>query len=112
MKNHIEEYFSQKETQAGNELFRIDDKNADIKSECTNEEVRLITVLEMNDDFLESRGLKRMYEKYYYRFLRLQVSLDRKGRKEYVDINKKDNTDETIAKFGNMNNLLNPRVAK
>jgi hypothetical protein len=105
MDNHVEEYFVQKETQAGNELFRVDNINVDIKSQVSEAELRLITILMMNDDFLSSRGIPRMFDKYYYRFLRLKVSLDRQGRKEYVDINKRDNSDDTIKKLGQLDSL-------
>lgn len=104
--NHVQEYFANTETQLGNELFRIDESNSDIKSEVTNEELRFINVLMMNDDFLESKGLKRIFEPYYKRFLRLKVSLDRKGRTEYVDINKRDNSDDTLKKFGSLGATL------
>lgn len=98
-KNHVDEYFSESEKQLGNELFRIDDTNSDIKSEVTEEELRLINVLMTNDDYLERNGLGRPFQNYYKRFLRLKVSLNRKGRMEYVDINKRDNTDEALTKL-------------
>ena len=109
MDNHIEEYFSNNERQPGNELFRVDDTNSDIKSEVSEEELRLINVLKMNDSFLINKGLKPVFINYYKHFLRLKVSLDRKGRSEYVAINRKDNTDELINKFGNLSNFVTSR---
>lgn len=104
--NHIEEYFSKNETQLGNELFRIDNKNLPAKTELTDDETKLITVLKMNDDFLEHQGLIRFYEKYYNNFMHLRVSKDRKGRTEYVDIHRKDNSDSTLNKLQNIKNIM------
>ena len=104
--NHVEEYFSKNETNKGSELFRIDDTNSDIKSELTEEEIRHVNTLMLNDDFLERRNLKPVFVNYYRRFLRLKVSLDRKGRGEYVQINRADNSDETIAKIGNLSSFI------
>lgn len=104
--NHIEEYFSKNETQLGNELFRIDEKNIPGKTELSDDETKLITVLKMNDDFLESHGLTPFYKKYYNNFMHLRVSKDRKGRTEYVDIHRKDNSDSTLNKLQNIKNIM------
>ena len=109
MKNHVEEYFNQIETGGGTELFRVSDENSDIKSEVSEQELRDINVLKMNDKFLESRGLKPVFINYYRHFLRLKISLKRQGRSEYVDVNRRDNSDDTISKMGNLSNMLNVR---
>jgi hypothetical protein len=104
--NHIEEYFSKNETQLGNELFRIDNKNLPSKTELSDDETKLVTVLKMNDAFLESKGLTPFYEKYYNNFMHLRVSKERKGRTEYVDIHRKDNSTDTINKLGGIKNIM------
>jgi len=109
MQNHVEEYFLDKEMSAGSELFKVTDDNSDIKSEVTEQELRLINVLKMNDNFLASKGLKPAFMNYYRYFLRLKVSLNRQGRKEYVDINKVDTSGDTIEKMGAFSNYLNSR---
>ena len=109
MDNPIEEYFTQKETQAGTELFRIDDKNVDIKTEVSAEELRLVTVLIADDLFLLKQGLSPVFKNYTQQFLRLMISLERKGRGEYVKINQKDNSDDLINKVGNLDNMLRSR---
>lgn len=105
-KNHIEEYFSKNETQLGNELFRIDEKNIPSKTEISDDETKLITVLKMNDDFLDSIGLNPFYKRYYNNFMHLRVSKDRKGRTEYVDIHRKDNSDSTLNKLQNIKTIM------
>jgi len=110
--NHIEEYFSKNETQLGNELFRIDNKNLPSKTELTDDETKLVTVLKMNDNFLESRGLNPFYQSYYNNFMHLRVSKDRKGRAEYVDIHRKDNSDSTLNKLQNIKNIMGQGSAK
>ncbi len=104
--NHIEEYFSKNETQLGNELFRIDNKNLPSKTELTDDETKLITVLKMNDIFLESKGLVPIYMQYYNNFMHLRISKDRKGRTEYVDIHRKDNSDSTLNKLQNIKTIM------
>ena len=106
MPNRIEEYFSKNETQLGNELFRLDEKNLPGKTELSDDEMKLITVLKFNDDFLQSKGLTPYYKKYYDNFMHLRVSKDRKGRTEYVDIHRKDNSESTINKLGGIKNLM------
>lgn len=107
--NPIQDFFSDKESGSGTELFRVSEENVDIKTEVTATEARLVNVLMSNDDFLESKGIRRVYKNYYSRFLRLQISLDRKGRSEFVQINRKDNSDDTISKLGNLQNVLGAR---
>lgn len=109
MKNHIEEFFSDQEKGSGTELFRVDDSNSDIKSEVTEGELRLINVLKMNDDYLKRNGLRPLFSMYYKNFLRLKISLERKGRGEFVAVNRRDNSDETIAKFGALGNIMNAK---
>lgn len=107
--NHIEEYFSKNENLKGNDLFRIDDKNVDLKTELTENETRFINTLKLNDDFLERQGLIPIYKNYYKNLLRLLVSKERKGRREYVEVHTKDNSDDVISKFGNLSNISNVR---
>jgi hypothetical protein len=104
--NHIEEYFSKNETQLGNELFRIDAKNLPSKTDISDDETKLITVLKMNDSCLESKGLTPFYMQYYNNFMHLRVSKDRKGRTEYVDIHRKDNSDSTLNKLQNIKTIM------
>jgi len=105
-KQPIQEYFSDNEKGSGTELFRVTDDNSDIKSEVSEQELRYINVLMINDDFLKARGILPLYQNFYRRFLRLKVSLERKGRREFVEIHRHDNTDETISKMGNFANAL------
>lgn len=60
----------------------------------------------MNDIFLDSKGLVPIYQQYYNNFMHLRVSKDRKGRSEYVDIHRKDNSDSTLNKLNNFKNIL------
>lgn len=106
MPNHVQEFFSQTEREVGSELFRINDSNSDLKSELSEEEIRLIDVLKSNDDHLEELGIGAVFTIYYKNFLRLKVSLQRKGRGEYVDVHKKDNSDTTISRFSNLKTIL------
>lgn len=70
------------------ELFKGNDDFIDQMSEVTHDEVRSLTALMVNDEFLESLGIGPVFDVYVHHFLRLQVSKDRKSRQEYVDVHK------------------------
>ena len=58
---------------------------------------------------LIKQGLSPVFKNYTQQFLRLMISLERKGRGEYVKINQKDNSDDLINKVGNLDNMLRSR---
>jgi hypothetical protein len=96
----------------GSELFRVDERNVDIKTELSHESVRYVNVLMVNDAHLRSVGITPVYAAYYKEFLRLMISLERKGRGEYVEINKRDNTDETLNRLGTFGNIMSAKGIK
>ncbi len=104
--NRIQEFFSKQEQGMGNELFRVDDKNVDIKTELSATELRMINTLFVNDQFLEECGLEPVFRPYYQKFMRLMISFERKGRGEYVKINTRDKSEETLGLVGNIGSIL------
>lgn len=106
-RNRIEEYFTKTEKESkGNELFRVSPDNVDIKTELTEEEIRQVNTLHFNDIFLESKGLSPVFYKYFEKFMRLKISLERKGRTEFVKVNSEDRTDQFLETAGGLNNIL------
>lgn len=110
MSNHIEEYFQNNETGAGRisrELFDVGKDNTDIdfKTDLTLNEIKDITSLHFNDDYLMSIGLPPMYRTFYQKYMRLVISKDRKSRQEFVAINKSDQSDDMIGKLSNLQSL-------
>jgi len=114
MSNHIEEYFQNTETGASRvsrELFNVGKDNTDIdfKTDLTLNEIKDITSLHFNDEYLVSIGLPAMYKPFYQKYMRLVISKDRKSRGEFVAINKADQSDDMIGKLSNLNSLTSSK---
>ena len=108
--NHIEEYFTNNENTIGSELFRVQADNVDIKTEITDDEIKLINTLMENDVFLNSRKLRTPFERYLIGYMRLKISKDRQGRSEFVKINQRGQDEDSIMnRLGNMSNIVGVR---
>lgn len=101
LKNHIEEYFANKE---GNKDFLISreifnaDKDVDIKTDLDAQEISYITVLMYNNDLLRSKQLKPVYKEFLNNYMRLKISLKRQSRGEFVNINRGDDKTSDVLK--------------
>lgn len=97
LSNHIEEYFSNQNTNkdvlTSKELFKANKEDVDIKTELTDEEIVILNVIKVNQDDLIKRGIKDVYDTFINGFLRLKISRERKSRGEFVDMNKGNNND-------------------
>jgi hypothetical protein len=106
--NHIEEYFTEQEKSkdviTSKELFNAD-KNVDIKTDINWAEIVVINKIMMHNEYLASRGIKGVYDKFLDNYMRLKISLDRKSRGEFVNINRGNNTDDVIDKFSAFSNI-------
>ncbi len=112
--NRIEEFFNDKEQTLSSistkQLFSAEDSDLDFKTEVSNEEISLIERLFILDNIIEKKGLPRLYQDLINKRLRLKISLDRKSRGEFVNINKQSgDIDEDLNKLGNISNILQPR---
>ena len=107
--DHIEEYFSEKESSSeainSREIFNATEENIDLKTDITDQEISLIATLKFNDDFLMSRGIKPVFSQYYNNYMRLKVSKDRKSRGEFVNINKRESQEDVVGMAGNLAGL-------
>lgn len=115
MSNHIEEYFAQssenKDVLTSKELFRADPDNVDIKTDLSWQEIVLINKLMFNDSLLKSKGLTPVYKDFINRYLRLKISLDRKSRGEFVDMNRaKTKTDDVLDTLGKVKNVTDTKA--
>ena len=88
--NPIEQYIANQEgnTSKFSELFKGNDDFIDQMSELTDDNIRQILTLSMNDKYLSEHGIKPIFDYYTHKFMRLMVSKDRKSRSEYVDVHK------------------------
>lgn len=85
----IEEYLLNNSENDGMPLFETNNKNTDLKTDLTLQELNIINRIHLNSKFLESKGLKPIFDKFVNKLLRLKVSQDRKSRSEYVTVNQK-----------------------
>ena len=109
--NHIEEYFLKNDNDskaiASKELFK-DDKIV-LKTDLTDDEITIINKLYYNDAFLAKNKLNTPFDLVIQNYMKLKVSKDRQSRKEFVSINKNNDNDDTIEKFGNLSNIMQSR---
>lgn len=113
MSNHIEEYFAKiegsKEAFHSRELFKADINDVDLKTDLGIKEIVLINKLLYNDELLSKKGLISPFKSFIYKYLRLKISLDRKSRAEFVNVNKTDKTEEATGLLSNLSNITNVR---
>ena len=112
--NRIEEFFSDKETSLSSvstkQLFSAEREDVELKTELLIEEISLIERLYVLDNILVKNGCKPLYDDLMNKRMRLKISLDRKSRGEFVNINKQGGElDEEINKMGALSNILGSR---
>lgn len=114
--NHIKEYLLDKEENhkalTSRQLFEADHKDIDFKTELITDEIKNIVNMRINDDFLIRKGFKPVFKEWYYNFMRLQVSKERKGRSEFVQLNKSNDQSDLsseISKLDGLNNILSKK---
>lgn len=111
MSNHIEEYFAEgsqsKEVITSKELFRATREDVDVKTDLGIKEIVLINKLLFNNELLKAHKLDGVYSDFLNSYLRLKISLDRKSRGEFVDMNRaKTNTDDILDVNSKINNIV------
>jgi hypothetical protein len=113
MSDHIEEYFAKiegtKEAFHSRELFKAEEDSIDLKTDLNNEEISLINTLFYNDSLLKEKGLKPVFSKFIYKYMRLKVSKDRLSRSEFVNINKTNTNEDVLGVASNLKNLTDTR---
>lgn len=105
--NHIEEFMDSKSKRSDFiDLFEAKEDNVDLRTDLTHQEIVLTNVLQLNGDFMKSKGMDgNIYQRFINGYKRLKVSLDRKSRGEFVDINKKERFESNLEKFNTFANL-------
>lgn len=106
--NNIQEYFNtldgNEQTLISKELFNIgkDGKDLDFKTDLSLDEIKDITSLYHNDEYLKAVGLRPIFKNYIEKYMRLVISKDRKSRGEFVSLNKRESQGDTIEKIGSL----------
>ena len=90
LSNPIEQFFRSEGNKISkySELFKGNDDFIDQMTELSHDEVRGCMVLLTNDEFLRAQKIRPIYGGIVQKFMRLQVSKDRKSRGEYVSVHK------------------------
>ena len=103
----LEEYFKNNSEKENTfiELFEATAENVDLRTDLSISEILILNSMYINSKFLEKLGLKPLYSGFLDKYMRLKISLDRKSRGEFVDINKKDRFKDKLQEFGNFKNL-------
>lgn len=114
MSEPIEEYFlkslGNKEVLTSKELFNATEDNVDIKTEVKFEEVFILNNMIHMDNLLKKRRLTPVFHKYLIQYMRLKISLDRKSRAEFVDMNReKTKTDDILDVQSKIGNIINTK---
>ena len=78
------------------ELFNANKDNVDLQTQLSETELRAIATLQTNDKYLNTLGIKNVYDIYINQFMRLKISLDRQSRKEYVEVNKAEQQQQNM----------------
>lgn len=109
MPTNVEEYFTNqegnKDVLVAKEIFRAEPENVDIKTDLSHEEIQKITTLMYNNDLLKSKQLKPVYKNFLKNYMRLKISLERKSRTEFVDINKSNDMKQGLQDLSNFKNI-------
>ena len=105
--NHIKEYLANRIGRTDFiDLFEAESSNVDLRTDLKIEEIILVNIIKMNADYLTNKGIKNnVFETFINQYLRLKISLDRKSRAEFVDINKKERFENNLNKFNTFANL-------
>lgn len=112
--NHIEEYFKNNNKRSDFlDLFESEENDVDspdnnimLRTDLTHQEIILVNVIILNANLMKSLGLKsNIYDNFINQYQRLKVSMDRKSRAEFVDINKKERFENNLDKFNAFQNL-------
>lgn len=106
--DHISEYFANQEAvsnRLSRDLFQASDKDVEIKTELNHDEIKIISTLKFNDEYLAGKGLKPFFMKYYNNYMRLMISKDRKSRQEFVEMNKSEKQESGVTINSNVPNM-------
>lgn len=106
--DHISEYFSNQEAinnRLSRDLFQASDKDVEVKTELEHDEIKIISTLKFNDEYLISKGLNPFFIKYYNNYMRLMISKDRKSRQEFVEMNKSEKPESNVHINSNVPNM-------
>lgn len=107
LKNPFEEYFKEKVGENNFlELFEANKQDVDLKTDLTIFEIIIINKLRVDNIFLDDKMKFPLFDDFLDNYLRLKISLDRKSRMEFVDINRKDRFEQNLQRFGNFSNLM------
>lgn len=87
------------------DLFEANRENVDLRTDLTIQELVIINKIKQNCAFLKKKIGAEIYGDFVNDYLRLKISMDRKSRAEFVDINRHENFKKNLEQFGNFKAL-------
>lgn len=93
----------------GIELFRDDSKDIDLKTDLTHTEHVIVSCIATDNEFIKRDLGFDLYGEFLNQFRRHKVSLDRKSRSEFVQVNMKNTIDRDLDRISNLKNLSDSR---
>ena len=103
LKNPIDEYLEDKEGRSTKHdtLFKGTNENIDQMTELLPVEIiKVLGVLETDDFLFQQHKIPSIYRGYIMKYLRLQVSKERKSRGEYVSVHRAEAEKEERGGWG------------
>jgi len=113
-KNHIEEYFSNKENNkevlTSKELFKADKKDVDVRTDIVWKEIVLVNKLMYNNLLLTKYKLIPCFDDFVTEYMRLKISMERKSRTEFVDMNRaRSNGEDALKSMSEISTIMNTK---
>lgn len=107
LNNPIQEYFDNQNNEATfKDLFEATKENVDLRTDLTIQEIVIINKLKTNDTFIEEKLNFKLFDGFVNDYLRLKISLDRRSRGEFVDINRKERFEQNLRRMNDFSNVL------
>lgn len=106
----IDEIFEKfKASKSDNSLELFAEGDVTLKTDLINKEMVLVNALHVENKLIkESLGFD-VFGEFLSSFKRHKVSLDRKSRSEFVDVNLRNSLDRDISRASNLKNLVESR---
>lgn len=87
------------------DLFEATNDNVDLRTDLTIQEIVVVNKIKVVDKFIKEKISSFVYNDFLHYYLRFKISLDRKSRGEFVDINRKERFEQNLQRFGNFSAL-------
>lgn len=106
IRNFFEEREAGQKSLTSRQLFSADSKDVDLKTDLNKQEIDVINKMLWLDRILLKTNMKPIYTDYLQEYMRLNISLDRKSRGEFVSVNKQSDINDDVDKLSSLKGLI------